>query len=429
METGTGKTPVAIELIKHRKVKTLVVCPLSIIESVWMAELKKWHPEARIVNLWKEPCYPYDFDVGMINYESVRKFDREYLRSIGFLILDESSKIKNPDAMVTKFFAGRPSGAGVGGIADFINYRLLLSGTPAPNSMLEYWSQMRIVHSGLLGDNYYAYRAVNFYSYGYGNYNWEVRKERKQWIIDRIKQRAFYISKKDCLDLPEQIFQVKKYYMDGKQRAAYDRMKKQNVIPLINTEAIGVNELAKVMKLRQITSGFVVDERKNAVHVSDGKMKLLKETLEEIGKDQAIIWCQFHYEIEKITDMLIADGKTVGCLYGDMNQQNKERSIENFKNGAQQYLIAHPKSGGFGLSFTDCGYNIYYSLDYSFEGEKQSQDRTHRIGQEKKVVYIYLIADKSVDENIYRALRKKQKMSDFVLEFIKNERDTFDTEI
>lgn len=429
METGTGKTPVAIELIKRRAVQTLVICPLSIVNSVWMDKLQEWAPLTTPVNLWKHrkklktdadwEALASDFNhVGIINYESAKKLPEAYLSKIRFIVLDESQRIKDPNSKIAKFLIA-PLDGRYPSLCDSTKYRLIMSGTPAPNTPMEYWSQMAVVDRTLLGIHFYKFRAERFFSFGYGNYQWTVRKDSKDWIMNQIKQKAFYISKEDCLDLPDQIFQAKVYQMDAPQSRAYMEMKKTNLLALKEATVISSTELVKIMKLRQITSGFINSSIGKPIMISDNKFKLLQETLDEIPPErQVIIWCQFHYEIEEIMKRL---GAQAAALYGELSQTEKQESIDSFIAGKKKYLVANPKTGGVGLTFVNCSYNIYFSLDYSYESFKQSQDRTHRIGQNSKVTYYFLLAQDSIDEVIYKAVSKKRNISEAMLEMIKNE--------
>src|SRR3990167_885851 len=421
-EPGTGKTPIAIELIARRNIPTLIICPLSIIESVWMEKIKEWHPGGHPVNLWKNKkkllsCYQLKLDsnhIGIVNYEGAAKLPRWYLDQIKFLIADESSRLKDPNAKITRFLIGPITGR-VPSLTDSIPHRLIMSGTPAPNSPMEYWSQMAMVNKLLLGDHYYRFRSEHFRSYGFGGYMWSIKSESKNWIMDQVKKQSYYITKKDCLDLPDQIFETKKFELDAGAKKAYREMYKTNVAIFKGVAVLGANELAKIMKLRQITSGFLIDSQGSAIPISDKKMDILKETLNELGNSQVIIWCQFHFEIEAIMELL---GEKACSLYGDMTQGDKEKAIDDFISGAKQYLVSHPKSGGVGLTFVNCSYNIYYSMDYSYESFKQSQDRTYRIGQKNKVTYFFLLADATIDEIIYKALQKKESISEAMLQLI-----------
>ena len=413
METGTGKTLVALSLIELRKQKTLVACPLGIINSVWAgpdSDTKKFFPNLKVCNLWealrnRKPI-PSGQDLYVINFESIARLPKEFLDTIGMLVLDESSRIKNPQSKVCKFILK---------LSGNVRYRLAMSGTPAPNSLLEYWSQMYFVNPSILGSNYYGFRARNFFSVGFGGFQFKPRKEFKAGIGKILAQQSFSIKKEDCLDLPPKTFTSKKYQLSGEAARAYRKMVLDNIIQMQGKTVLGSNELAKIMKLRQITSGFIIDVNGKVINLSNDKFRLLDETLEEIGDKQAIIWCQFIHEIEKLKALF---GNKASYLYGGTPSGDKDDEIKKFQTGQTQYLVAHPRSAGHGLNFANATYCIYFSISYSFEEEKQSQDRLHRIGQDKKVTYIYLMAENTIDEVIYKALRNKERMSDAVLKMI-----------
>lgn len=419
METGTGKTLVAIELAKDlveryrgEELYALVVCPLSIIESVWISEFAKFAPKLTTCNLWKHrkdtPETLPEANVYVINYESVDKIPTWLLKKFKLVILDESTKIKNFKAGITKFFLRNKK---------LWKHRLVMTGTPAPNNLLEYWSQMAFINPKILGENYYRFRAINFYQTGFGGYLWKPSADLQQNIGRMLSKQAYVVKKKDCLDLPPQTFESRKYTMPPRLRKCYDQMLKANITEVRGRPVLGANEMAKIMKLRQLTAGFVVDATGKTISFNDGKLRLLKETLEEIGDHQVIVWVQFHAEIKQIKDAF----PDCRVLAGTENASDKEQTIKDFQAGKIRLLVAHPRSAGHGLNFSNCSYAIYFSLSYSFEEEKQSQDRIHRIGQTKKTTYLYLLADKSIDEVIYKALRKKERFSDAILKMVQED--------
>ena len=408
---NTGKTLVAIKLIEHWKVPTMVIAPLSILESVWIQELEKWS-RLRVVNLWhnlKE--FENDYDVYIINYEHFKKLENTEDK-IKFLIVDESSKLKNNRSQITKAILN---------YKDTIQHKLILSGKPAPNNMLEYWGQMCFINPELLSDNYYKFRNKYFYSFGYGGYQYAPYPGAKEKIMNQISKQAFFVKKEDCLDLPERIFETRIVEMDEIQQKAYDEMEKLNIMEFRSYTTLGANELAKIMKLREITSGFAISTERMPFEISKSKLIELEAVLDEINPDrQVIIWINFHYEIEMIKKLLKKEYVT---LYGDMPQKEKERSINEFKRGAVKYLIAHPLSGGFGLNFAQCSYVIWFSMNYSLEQYAQANDRIYRIGQVNRCTYIHLLAKKSIDQVIYKTLQKKERMSDACLSMLKGDND------
>lgn len=412
LDTGTGKTLTSIEIIKHYKKRTLVVCPLTIIEDAWLSDIKKFAPQLVAVNLWasnkekrlqklKIPSH-----ICIINFEGLKILEKELMKqNFGVIIVDESSKMKDPNSQITKCLLR---------FAKHIPNRYILSGSPASNSPLEYWAQMNFIDLTILGSNFYRYRN-QFFTSDYMGYNWFISNENRKKIMERIKRKAIFFSKDECLDLPEKIFQVRKIQMSDDQKAAYKNMKNDLVIELRDTIISASNQVTKIMKLRQVTSGFVYNGGK-PIKIADTKFKELINVLDEIGNHQVIIWVNFHFEGHALMDNF----KDRACaLWGNIKDDVRRDSIEGFKCGKYQYLIANPASAAHGLTFVNCQYAVYFSLSYSAELWKESQDRIHRIGQTKNATYIYLLCEKSIEEKIYEALQNKRKISEECLGWLK----------
>lgn len=407
LETGCGKTLVAIELIKYRRVPTLVVAPLSILEAVWVEEIEKFAPELKVINLWNHPGdLKKKADVYVVNYEQFKKLP-DVEKYIKFLIVDESSKLKDPTTQISK---------AVLAYKDKIPYRLVMSGTPAPNSTLEFWTQVTFINPQLLGDNFYRFRNTYFYSYGFGNYQWAISRENREKIMSKIKEQTIFFSKTDALDLPEQIFEKRYIEMDKTQKKVYEDMFNENIAYFKDKVSISPTELAKLMKLREITSGFMFDDKKDMVDISAKKLDILMEVLEEIGDRQATIFCNFKWEIKKLKERL---GDKAVTLSGDVPQRKKDKNIQMFKDNIVQYLIANIASAGHGLNLQNCNYVIYFSLSYSNEQHKQSQDRFHRHGQRNNVTYFYLLMKETIDEILYKVLVKKTNLLDECMRILK----------
>ena len=211
------------------------------------------------------------------------------------------------------------------------------------------------------------------------------------------------MKKDDCVDLPEKVFEIKRFDMAKKQRQYYD--------DIINDIKANINQwskfefTAKLMKLREVTSGFVIGKDGNVISFDNNKEMLLKEVLSELGDKQVIIWCQFQHEIDTLA-------KKFGGVALTSKTKNRDEVIRDFKNGNIKLLFTHPKLVGKGLTFTNCTYNIYYSLSFSYEEFKQSQDRIHRIGQNKKCTYIILQAKDSIEEKMYDCVQRKENAVD-----------------
>jgi hypothetical protein len=205
-DTGTGKSLTALEIFMHHAVKTLIICPLSLIEGAWLNELRnpfaaleESTPELdavrdkyrsiRASNLWAaKKRSPVAFkkalekDLCIINYESFRTVDK-ILAGCNFemVITDESARFCSPKSSTSKKIIE---------FCDDVQYVYELSGVPAPNSMLDYWTQIRVLDPLLWGKSYYKFRAKYFYPSGYGGYKWEVKPEYEKKLIEDIKTVA-----------------------------------------------------------------------------------------------------------------------------------------------------------------------------------------------------------------------------------------------
>jgi len=182
-------------------------------------------------------------------------------------------------------------------------------------------------------------------------------------------------------------------------------MKKDLIIEIKNTYVTAQTALTKILKLREICSGFGIGEDRKILELGENpKLRELLTLLEEIGNQQAIIWTNFVYETEKIQSVL---GDKAISIYG--KTIDKYQCINDFKQGRYQYLIANMQSLAHGITLTNCSIQIFFSLSYSYEQYIQSRGRTHRISQENKCTYIHLLCKDSIDEVVYKVLQKKGK--------------------
>jgi len=442
-DPGCGKTRTTLEIFSHLResvpnLKLLVVCPLSLINAAWGEDTKKF------TNFKYSPYLEMgrEYDIVGINFESLiqpkRLKEIESLLKSGqwMIAVDESSRMKNPKSMTTKALLA---------IAPLCRYRIIASGTPAPNGEYEFWAQAKFISAESFADSFFAFRNAYFHlSRGkqmmsvrglvvnrgmmqkifQQGWKYDITPEMREKLMDRMKPFSHWVRKEDALDLPEKIDEVRMVRLNPNERKMYNEMKTHLVAEVKTGKKVdqitAEVALAKLMKLRQATSGFLYTEGHEAVRPGkSSKMRELEDLLEELGKQQVIIWVQFHEEIDKISEMLKESGKTFTTLYS--GTENKEDSIKSFQTGESQYLIAHPRSAGHGLTFVNCSAMVFLSLDYSFEAHAQARDRIHRIGQTKKCLYVYLIAQGTIDELVLQVLNKKRSLQDLLYELVKEE--------
>jgi SNF2 family DNA or RNA helicase len=397
-DTGTGKTIMGLEIGIHYN-KTLIVCPLSIIESAWIEDCNRFYPHKKILSLWDKSkkkrieVLNEEADIYVINFDGLKIIYNEILNK-GFdcLIIDESSAMKNTSAQITQTILS---------LGEHIKHKFALSGCPTPNHNSEIFAQMKLINPEILGNNYYGFLAKYFSQDMENPHRWFQTQENKDAFFNRLKEQSVFLKKEDCVDLPEKVFQIRKFLLNKEQRNYYDNML-QDIKDNINTWS-KFEFTAKLMKLREIVSGFVIDKDKNVIEFTTEKDKELENVIEDIGDKPIIIWCQFTYEVEKLA-------KKFNGIALTSKTPNRDKIINDFKNGKIKLLFTNPKILGKGLTFVNCNYNIYYSLSFSYEEFKQSQDRIHRIGQNSKCTYIILQGRNTIDESIYKCLNNKKNV-------------------
>ena len=165
--------------------------------------------------------------------------------------------------------------------------------------------------------------------------------------------------------------------------------------------------------LQKVVSGKTLDW-KDLVDdpLEHPRIQLLIETIEDLPKDcKVIIWCKYTHEIDMIAQVLEGYGNEVAKLYGRMTVKQRERELDRFR-GKADFLIANKRCGAFGLNLQHANYAIYYSNDFSWDSRRQSEDRIHRVGQNRNVHIIDFICENTIDERIYDSLMKKESLVD-----------------
>lgn len=435
LDTGTGKTLTALSIMEEKPlVKWVIFCPKPIIKTAWLEDARDFFPRIKILplsNNFKKQDY-----LDMAKEWGVRIKGRDtkaqimskmasqaqgyivnpesYNRTIEFIldqgvqgmIFDESVKLKNHTSKMCKNIIA---------LSDKLEYKYLLSGKPAPNNRLEYFAQMRILDPTTFGTNFYKFRDKFFEPCGYMGYDWRMKGDKVTDFYKHLNLNSITISKEDCLDLPPLTYQKRMLELSGDVAKYYKQMEKERFLAIGDNWASAPNVLASIMKLRQITGGFMIDSEDNTVPIHNTKLNELMLVLEEIGDKPVIIWTNFKNEIATVSNALKAKGKSFVTAYS--GTKDVDKSIADFKEGRVQYIIANPQTLKYGATFTHCTYAIYYSLSYSFDDFYQSRDRIYRKGQTKPCTIIFLLCEDTVDEIILHALQNKGKLTDEIRKY------------
>lgn len=240
--------------------------------------------------------------------------------------------------------------------------------------------------------------------------------------LDKLKTlitpHMFRVLKSECLDLPQKIYTQTWFHMTPRQQEAYDKMKQEARMILMDGTEAPVAKLAALMKLSQILSGFIIEPiTKRIIKVIgdelNPKLDLLKDRLDCAidGGEAVIVWARFREEIAQAKALCEANGWRSCEYHGGTKDDDRPRLVAEFERGEHDVFIGQQHAGGTGITLVRAQRVIYYSNSFSLEDRVQSEDRAHRIGQTRSVVYEDLLCPGTVDVAIARALRSKKEIA------------------
>jgi len=432
MEMGTGKSKVLIDNIailydKGKINGVLIVAPKGVYKNwysseipthlashiqyksvLWTASISKTKQE-ELNSLFKSD---FNLHVLVMNVEafSTKKglqFALKFLNSHKTLMaVDESTTIKTPSAKRTKSILALSKSA---------VYRRILTGSPITKSPLDLYTQCGFLNEDLLGfSSYYAFRSryAHMVERNFGGRRVQIVKsyQRLDELSKLIEPFSYRVLKEDCLDLPDKIYIRREIELTDEQEKLYGTMKQMALASLNGQLLTAPNVLTQLMRLHQITCGHFKSDDGKVQELKNNRIEELMSILEET-EGKAIIWANYIYDIERIVEAIKKEygDDSVVQYYGAINTDERQKNIERFQDPRSpfRFFVGNPQTGGYGITLTAANTVIYYSNGYDLEKRLQSEDRAHRIGQKKSVTYIDLIAEKTVDEKIVKALRKK----------------------
>lgn len=458
MEQGTGKTWTLLADIERLYAKgtidsALVVAPNG-VHLNWINREIPTHMEGDIVaRAWRSGAsarhmrsledlfrprpegQPVPLRILAVNIDALvtkKGYDfceRFMLSGKPIIILDESSRIKNPDAARTKALMR---------LRNYCRGARIASGTPVTNSPVDVFAQMEFLESGLLGTTSYRAFVAEYADVLPNNHplmqNMVRRNPRAAYaqIIARnpdgsprwrnldklhklLEPHSFRVLKKDCLDLPDKIYKTITFEMNSEQQRVYEKMQDELRIDLGDNVELPVSELAALIKLQQITSGFVNTPMGIRYVTEDNpRLKAFMDAVEDVD-GKFIVWARFREELDAIAMALIKAGISCVHYHGGVSRDDREKAVDKFQHGDARVFVGQPQSGGIGLTLTAAETVFYFSNDFNLETRLQSEDRAHRIGTRRNVVYIDLAAENTVDEQIARNLQRKKRTAAVVL--------------
>lgn len=444
-DVGTGKTLTAITTCREWYAQnncllpTLILSPKVTLDN-WKSEwlnFSKVHsdkilvlkgPTKRRIKQLREAISKHNRSLIVVtNYEGLRSADffkallADFKPSV--LIADESHRCKTFNSKTTKLTTL---------IADKAEYKILLTGTLVTNSEFDIFSQWRILDGGKsFGKNFYHFRNQYFYDNNSGmpkdKYfpDFKIRQGAYEKMEGYLKKSSLKALKEDCIDLPDLVEKIIKVEMTPSQRKQYLAMK-NNFITEISEGKFATADIAltKILRLRQIASGFIKDEEGKVHRLKNEKESALKDLLFDLckeGKQKVIIWAVATENYQQIRE--VCDSLKLRYKEGHGGIKDVAAEVKEFDEGDYDVCIGHPASIGIGVNIKSASTAIYFSKDFSLEQRLQSEARNYRGGSvdiHKKITRIDLITEGTIDEDIMLALQKKLTTSNKILALVKS---------
>jgi len=431
MEMGTGKSKVLLDniamLYDRGKINgALIIAPKGVYKNWFDSEIPIHmvdHIQKKMV-LWQSNINQkqqlkldtlfkpeVDLHILIMNVEalSTRKgvsFVERFLLSHNTLMaVDESTTIKNPDAKRTKAIVKLSTGA---------KYRRILTGSPVTKSPLDLYKQCEFLDPWLLDhQSYYTFRTryavMKTMNFNGRSVNIVVGYRNLAELSEKLKSFSYRILKDDCLDLPPKTFMKRVIQLTPEQNKVYQQMKSMALAELNGKMVTTVNVITQLMRLQQITCGHFKADDGSMQEIKNNRITELMDLLEEV-EGKAIIWAHWRHDIATIVKEIEKEYPgSVMTYYGDTTSDDRQKAIKEIQDPESKvrFLVGTPQTGGYGITLTGASTMIYYSNGYDLEKRKQSEARIDRIGQEKPMTYIDILAEDTIDEKIVKALRKK----------------------
>ena len=428
MEMGTGKSKVLIDNIamlydKGKINGALIIAPKGVYKNWLESEIPNHLPDhiEKKIGFWQTKPdandmkmllkSDEDLHICIMNIEafSTKKgveYAYKFLSCHRTLIgVDESTTIKNPNAKRTKSILT---------LSKHSKYRRILTGSPVTKSPLDLFSQCQFLDPWLLNQqSYYAFRTryaicrkINVSGrqveivVGYRNLG---------ELSEQLKPFSYRVLKDDCLDLPKKTYMKRIIQLTDEQKKLYKQMKEQALAFLNGKMTTTVTVITQLMRLHQITCGHFKADDGSVQEVSSNRLDELMDILEEM-EGKAVIWAHYRHDIKNIVNALEKKypGETV-TYYGDTSTEDRQKAIKLIQDPESKvrFIVGTPQTGGYGITLTGASTMIYYSNGYDLEKRQQSEARIDRIGQEKPMTYIDIIAEGTVDDKIVQSLRNK----------------------
>ena len=420
LDMGLGKTVITLTAIDELMYnsfevkRVLVVAPLRVARDTWSGECDKWdhlkHIKMSLIlgdERERIRAINRNADIYVINRENLAWLIDHYGKSFPYdmVVLDELSSFKDPSS---KRFRKMKS------VRPFVKRIVGLTGTPAPNGLLDLWSQIYLLDRGKrLGRYISSYRNEYFLPdkrNGQVIYSYKPRPYAEREIYKKINDLCVSMKAADYIKMPDRVDNFIEVKMSDNEKRLYDRLERDTLLPFSDGDIDAVNAAALATKLLQMANGAVYDENKNVKHIHNKKLEALEDLYEAANGKPVLIFYMYKHDRDRIKALIGQDAREL----------DSARDIADWNAGRIKAAIAHPASTGHGLNLQSGGSTIiWFGLTWSLELYQQANARLWRQGQKETVIVHHLVTKDTIDEQVMKVLQKKEKGQSALMNAVK----------
>jgi len=418
LEMGLGKSVISLSAINELMLdyfdvsRTLVIAPLRVANSTWPDEIKKWdhlkHLNYSVVigskkerlDALGKPAHIY-----LINRENVDWLINKSGISWKFdmVVIDELSSFKSYQAKRFKsLLKVRPK----------IKRIVGLTGTPSSNGLMDLWAEFRLLDMGERLGRYITYYRQNFFIPDKRNqqmiFSYKPRDGAEKKIYSLISDITISMKSKDYIKMPECVMNEVIVTLSDKEQKLYDSLKQDMVLSLEENEIDAINAAALSNKLLQMSNGAIYNDEKESIHIHDRKLDALEDLIEGANGKPVLVAYWFKHDINRINKRF------------ETREIKTTKDISDWNKGNIPVALIHPASAGHGLNLQAGGSTIiWFGLTWSLELYQQTNARLYRQGQDSTVVIHHILTKGTIDEDVMKALKAKERIQDALIESVK----------
>lgn len=431
LEMGLGKTVATLTAIKRliyeelEVDRVLVIAPKRVAAKVWSDELAKWsHLQgltiSKVIGNEKQrlAALAVRADIYILGRDNTAWLCGQYGGSMlpfDMLVIDESSSFKNPSSIRFKALSKvQPS----------FDRVVILTGTPAPKSLIDLWSQIFLLDRGerlFLTRGEYKRRYFSRAAHkGNITYSYSVTKREAAQIHKKIGDIVISMKAKDYLELPGRVENIINIDFPPALQKKYDEFEREKVLELFGKKAeitpegisiSAVNAAALSIKLRQFANGAIYDEDKNFHEIHTLKLDALEEIIEEAQGQPVLVAWTFRHDLYRMQERF---------KHMSPRELKTNQDIDDWNAGKISLMLMHPASGGHGLNLQAGGHIVvWFGQDWNLELYQQFNARLDRQGQREVVVLNRLVAPSTIEADVVKSLNRKDANQEGLMQAVK----------